>query len=320
MVELTIVDLRVQLVLSCLGAVKPAFSQGALCDFRDRLIRTDLDRRVLERTGWAGARDRRIRPSKASTYVAIGGGFQPFEGAGRVEDTFNLLGHAARKLVRSVADVLGCRPTTAAERARAEMFLAPSIKSALDVNWSDPKEKAGALTRLEKHLDHLERWVERHISDEAVKPHLATLRRIRNQDLEAIPRTKEARIREGVAHDRRVSIEDSEMRHGRREISSNAFETARIPTVRDRVVQMAAKLVLEPIFEADFRDCSWDSARSAARPTHSRSSGRRRTVGTTSSTRTSRTSSTTSAGKSCWRWWGRGSAIVVCSDWSDSCW
>lgn len=30
-----------------------------------------------------------------------------------------------------------------------------------------------------------------------------------------------------------------------------------IPTVRDRVVQMAAKLVLEPIFEADFLDCSY---------------------------------------------------------------
>ena len=29
-----------------------------------------------------------------------------------------------------------------------------------------------------------------------------------------------------------------------------------IPTVRDRVVQMAAKLVLEPIFEADFEPCS----------------------------------------------------------------
>ncbi|MBI1951815.1 MAG: group II intron reverse transcriptase/maturase [Acidobacteria bacterium] len=29
-----------------------------------------------------------------------------------------------------------------------------------------------------------------------------------------------------------------------------------IPTVRDRVVQAAAKLVLEPIFEADFRECS----------------------------------------------------------------
>lgn len=30
-----------------------------------------------------------------------------------------------------------------------------------------------------------------------------------------------------------------------------------IPSVRDRVVQMAAKLVLEPVFEADFRSCSF---------------------------------------------------------------
>lgn len=30
-----------------------------------------------------------------------------------------------------------------------------------------------------------------------------------------------------------------------------------IPTVRDRVVQMATKLVIEPIFEADFRPCSY---------------------------------------------------------------
>lgn len=30
-----------------------------------------------------------------------------------------------------------------------------------------------------------------------------------------------------------------------------------IPTVRDRVVQMAAKLVVEPIFEADFLACSY---------------------------------------------------------------
>jgi RNA-directed DNA polymerase len=30
-----------------------------------------------------------------------------------------------------------------------------------------------------------------------------------------------------------------------------------IPTVRDRVIQMAAKLVMEPIFEADFQPCSY---------------------------------------------------------------
>jgi hypothetical protein len=45
-VELTVVDLRWQMVLDCLGATKPAFSQGAIRDFRARLIRTEMDRRV----------------------------------------------------------------------------------------------------------------------------------------------------------------------------------------------------------------------------------------------------------------------------------
>jgi RNA-directed DNA polymerase len=39
--------------------------------------------------------------------------------------------------------------------------------------------------------------------------------------------------------------------------SSGGQRPLGIPTLRDRVVQMAAKLVLEPIFEADFRGCSY---------------------------------------------------------------
>ena len=49
-VELTVVDLRWQMVLDRLGATTTAFSQGALQDFRQRLIRTEMDRRLLERT------------------------------------------------------------------------------------------------------------------------------------------------------------------------------------------------------------------------------------------------------------------------------
>ena len=30
-----------------------------------------------------------------------------------------------------------------------------------------------------------------------------------------------------------------------------------IPTLKDRVIQMATVLILEPIFEADFEDCSY---------------------------------------------------------------
>ena len=43
-------DRRWQLVLDCLEAIEPPLSQGALGEFRVRLIRTDMDRRLLERT------------------------------------------------------------------------------------------------------------------------------------------------------------------------------------------------------------------------------------------------------------------------------
>jgi predicted enzyme related to lactoylglutathione lyase len=41
-VEMTVVELRWQLVLGVLGATEPAFSQGTLCAFRARLIHHDI--------------------------------------------------------------------------------------------------------------------------------------------------------------------------------------------------------------------------------------------------------------------------------------
>jgi len=49
-VERTVVDLRWQMVLGRLGSDTPAFGQGTLVAFRERLIRSELDRRLLERT------------------------------------------------------------------------------------------------------------------------------------------------------------------------------------------------------------------------------------------------------------------------------
>jgi hypothetical protein len=223
MVELTVVDLRVQMVLGCLGADAPAFSQGALCDFRERLIRTDMDRRLLERTVELARATSGFDWRKLPRTLRVAVDSSPFEGAGRVEDTFNLLGHAARKLVQHVARLLRWRPTTVAEKAGTEVLLASSIKAALDVDWFAPAEKSRALQILLGQLTRLESWVERHVpsaAQVAVAPQLATLRQIREQDIEE---TKTGpRIRDGVAHDRRISIEDSEMRHGRKS-SSYAF-------------------------------------------------------------------------------------------------
>jgi len=43
-------DRRWQLVLDCLDTQEPPFSKGTLIAFRKRLIETNMDRRLIERT------------------------------------------------------------------------------------------------------------------------------------------------------------------------------------------------------------------------------------------------------------------------------
>ena len=107
MIELTVVDLRVQMVLGCLGAEHPPFSQGALQEFRERLIAADLDRRVLERTVALAKATKAFDPRKLPKTLRVAIDSSPLEGAGRVEDTFNLLAHAARNVVSCAAGLLG---------------------------------------------------------------------------------------------------------------------------------------------------------------------------------------------------------------------
>jgi hypothetical protein len=220
MVELTIFDLRVQMVLGCIGATKPIFSQGAFSDFRARFIRADMDRRLLERTVEVarGCTEFDWRKLPKTLRVAIDS--KPLEGAGRVEDTFNLLGHAARKVVECAAKLLGWPEERLCREAGIPLLLEPSIKKALDVDWNDAEEKAGAIKTLTAQLDSLQRWLTARLPEELNKPplkdHVETLKQIRNQDLEPDPNGGGVRIRDGVAPDRRVSIEDGEMRHGRK--------------------------------------------------------------------------------------------------------
>jgi Transposase DDE domain/Transposase domain (DUF772) len=229
-VELTVVDLRWQMVLGRLGMTRPAFSQGALGDFRARLIRCDMDRRLLERTGEFARKTGAFDPKKLPKDLRVAIDSSPLVGAGRVEDSFNLLAHAARKVVEFAAQLLGWAFEDVARSAGVPLLLQSSVKKALDVEWSDPSAKQDALQRLSRQLDALETWVRSRLPEQSGEPPLkeavGTLQQLRTQDLEPDPsgggkggKGKEngrVRIREGVAEDRRVSIEDPEMRHGRK--------------------------------------------------------------------------------------------------------
>jgi hypothetical protein len=216
----SVVDLRWQMVLDCLGAVTPPFSQGALQMFRERMIEHQMDRRLLERTAEL-VRSNSLTEGEAravSNALRAALDSRPLAGAGRVEDTINLLGHAARCIVQTVSKIIDHPVEEICRKAGIPLLLAPSIKAGLDIDWSDPKQKAAAIEVVERQVSSLQRWVDRHLDDyvsEPLRPYLEAITRVRDQDLET---TKDGsvRIRQGVAQDRRISIEDAEMRHGRK--------------------------------------------------------------------------------------------------------
>ena len=230
MVELTVFDARVQMVLGCIGTQQPPFSQGAFSDFRARLIRHDMDRRLLERSGEVARASKGFDPKKLPRNLRVAIDSKPLEGAGRVEDTFNLLGHAARKVVECVAGLLKWKVPRVCKEAGIPVLLESSVKKGLDVDWNDATEKDEAIKVLTGQLSSLLSWLERRLPEELAKPPLsedvATLKQILDQNTEPDPDGGRLRIIDGVAEDRRVSIEDPDMRHGRKSKSKrfNGFK------------------------------------------------------------------------------------------------
>lgn len=220
-VELTVVDLRWQMVLGRLGESEPAFSQGAFREFRERIIAADLDLRLLERTCELARESGAFDPRKLPKTLRVAIDSSPLEGAGRVEDTINLLAHAGRKIVACAATLLDWNEERVCHEAGITLLLESSIKKALDLTWSDAEEKASAIPILVEQLARLDLWLGHRLAEEMKKPplkeHVETLRQLIHQDLEPDPSGKSGpRIRQGVAPDRRVSVEDKEMRHGRK--------------------------------------------------------------------------------------------------------
>ena len=220
MVVMTVVDMRVQMVLDCLNVDEPPFAQGTFQNFRERMIANDMDRRLLERTVDLARRTKEFDHRKLPKTLRVAMDSSPLEGAGRVEDTFNLLGHAARKVAECAAELLKWPIERLCREAGIPLLLASSLKAGLDIDWSDAEQKAQAIKTVDSQLDSLRTWVEKRLPEELARPplkeHVETLDQIRSQNLEPDPTGGGARIREGVAPDRRVSIEDSQMRHGRK--------------------------------------------------------------------------------------------------------
>src|SRR6266849_3611348 len=251
-VELTVMDKRWQMVLDCLGTEQPPFSQGTLLNFRMRLIAHDLDKVLLERTvalaeqtGGFGARQ--LRAALDST---------PRFGAGRVEDTLHLLGHALRKAVGLVAQARGTSTDVLLEEAGLTLVGHSSLKAALDLRWGEPGAREKALRLVLEEVDRWKRWLEQHQSlsepESPLQEVMDTIGQSVEQDTEPDPEggPDGRRIKKQVAPDRRISIEDKDMRHGRKS-SAKTFNGFKEHFVLDLDSRVTREVVVRPANEPE---------------------------------------------------------------------
>jgi len=207
---------RWQLVLGCLDATEAPFSHGVLVTFRERMIAHDLDQKLLTRTIALAKRTGRFGWQRLQAALDS----SPLLGAGRIEDTWNLIGRALSAVVTCAAKAVN-RPR-AAVIAEAGLTLVDrsSLKAALDIEWDDPTAQAGALARLLTEVARMEHWVAAQPvttqGTPALQEALTALRAVLTQDLEPDPTTGGRRILRGVAKGRQPSLGDPEMRHGRK--------------------------------------------------------------------------------------------------------
>jgi len=213
-IEEMLMDQRWQLVLDCLKCETPPFSKATLVRCRNRLIKKELDQRLIDRT----VEIAKQKGGFGSSQLKAALDSSPLWGAGKVEDTYNLLGHALRKAVSMIAAVQGREPAEIALEAGAPILNSSSLKTALDLNWDNPVERQNALLIILSSLNSVEEWMQSQPDCdefEVVQETLDVARVIESQnvtfDSQGVPS-----LSKGVAKDRRISIEDPDMRHGRK--------------------------------------------------------------------------------------------------------
>ncbi len=242
-------DRRWQMGLGTLGKRKAPFGQGSLVRFRTRAIEHDLDQKLLDRTVELAKKTKLFDARKLR--VALDS--SPLEGTGRVEDTWNLIGRAMSKLVGAVAKATGAEVSSIIEQANLKLLAGPSVKAALDIDWSDADERHDALQYLVGEAERLEAWVVKRCAN-ADKPPISDalelLRRVVGQDLEPDPDGGGLRIRDGVAHERVISVGDPEMRHGRKSRSKTIRGFKRHIAIANRIILSGA---VEPANQPEAR-------------------------------------------------------------------
>ena len=210
-IEAMSMDRRWQLVPNCLDCEQAPFSKATLVRCRQAMIKHRLERRLIERTIELAAKtggfgSRQLRAALDSS---------PLWGAGRVEDTYNLLGHALKKALGVIAAQQGRELSDLASEAGATIVSGSSLKAALDLNWEEPNECLSGLQVVLAALERVTTWMDTQPQEDSATAALTVAEQVKAQDV-TLNDDGTAQLTKGVARNRRISVEDPHMRHGRK--------------------------------------------------------------------------------------------------------
>src|SRR5258708_12176668 len=102
-----------------------------------------MDRRLIERTIEIARQRQAFGPRALRAALDS----SPLWGAGRVEDTYNLVGHALKKVLRVVADQQGRELVEVGQEAGGEPAGEAGLKDARGRDWDPPRQHEAAWRR-----------------------------------------------------------------------------------------------------------------------------------------------------------------------------
>jgi hypothetical protein len=207
------------------------FVKSVLCEFRNKLILHKQQKRFFD----LSLRHARTQGFFKSRNIQIALDTTPIFGRGAVEDTYNMLAEALRLLINALCAVAHeSAEEFATHHDLRRYVMAKSFKGSFDsIDWDNADERQSVLDCLVADCERTLLLAQAALTDSTQEsPESAQivqastlLRRLLTQDVEGT-NTGAAKITQGVAQDRLVSVHDSEMparppggRHGRKSVS-----------------------------------------------------------------------------------------------------
>ena len=244
-------DLRWKVALGVELDARP-FAKSTLQEFRAQLIvheqaaaifRTSLE--LARRRGKFRTKDgeqRKLKVALDTTNIL---------GRGAVKDTYNLLGDGIVKLARVLAKLSGQPLAAWAEAQGYGRYVGQtSLKGTAEIDWSDAAERRRFLGEIASDADRLleQARVARtgleagSAAETALLEAAGLLSRVLVQDVER--REDGPAITDGVAKDRRLSVHDPEMRHGRKSASKrfDGYKAAIVVDTDEPIITAVAVL------------------------------------------------------------------------------